>query len=109
MCLLELNFLRQITNNDPILMKEFVSDFLIEEQEFEGEITLQAECRNIKNIEKAIHKFKSCIKVIGIPCLEKEIELLEYYLKNQDFENINYEIRHIQVILSDSKKELLCL
>jgi len=110
MCLLELNFLKSVTNNDPILIKEFVTDFLIEELEFEGEIKLQAQCRNVKNIEKAIHKFRSCIKVIGIPCLEKEIDLLEYYLKNHDFDNINCGIQHMQIILDMSKKELeLCL
>lgn len=105
MQLVELSFLREVTGNNPTLIKEFLNDFLIEEEEFENTIHEYIINQDVASIKKAIHRFKSCIKVIGMPTLNAHLDLMEYYLKNQDFENVANEICHMKIVVINSKKE----
>src|SRR5690606_4527117 len=87
---INLSYIKEMLGDDPEVVKEFVSEIIMQIKETELLIHNFVEEKNFSAISSAAHKIKSVVQMIGADHLYQKIQELELTAKTSDnLEQIN--------------------
>ena len=76
-CIINLTYIRELTDDDPVLLKDFIAEIIDQLKETDILIQQYWEAHNIAGIAAAAHKLKSSIKSVGAHPLYERLQELE--------------------------------
>ncbi|MBK8876556.1 MAG: response regulator [Bacteroidia bacterium] len=105
--LTNLDYLRELSDNNESFFKDFISLFLNNTPETMAELEKQLSCKNWEGVRQAAHKMKPSLNYLGL----KEAQGLaasveEYALKKENLEKIESMVSRLKEICNDAYSEL---
>lgn len=105
--LVDLSYLRNVSNNDPEFIREMINTFLESMPKTINEIQTYTEAKDWNNLGKSIHKIKPSLTMMGMPSLKALAIEMEQQCKTQsDLSTMDERTNLLTVQLTEALKDL---
>jgi len=104
---INLDFLRNFTGNDPVKIKKYVGMFLDRAPEQLREMKTHLGTQDWEEVKIIAHSLKPQMGYMGIKSLEQDLRTIEDYAGNKTrLEQLPALIQHLEVVLQKAFEEL---